>query len=89
MAYYTCLLLDADNTLLDFDAAERKALADTLIHYELPHDDAALTAYHQVNRRLWDSLAKGELNRNKLFRPVPQGPEPAGQRQGPGDERLL
>lgn len=67
MAYYTCLLLDADNTLLDFDAAERKALADTLIHYELPHDDAALTAYHQVNRRLWDSLAKGELNRNKLF----------------------
>ena len=67
MAYYTCLLLDADNTLLDFDAAERKALADTLIHYELPHDDAVLTAYHQVNRRLWDSLAKGELNRNKLF----------------------
>ena len=36
MAYYTCLLLDADNTLLDFDAAERKALADTLIHYDLP-----------------------------------------------------
>ena len=25
MAYYTCLLLDADNTLLDFDAAERQA----------------------------------------------------------------
>ena len=62
MAYYTCLLLDADNTLLDFDAAERKALADTLIHY-----DPALDTYHQVNRRLWDSLAKGELNKNRLF----------------------
>lgn len=67
MAYYTCLLLDADNTLLDFDAAERKALADTLIHYDLPHDEAALDTYHQVNRRLWDSLAKGELNKNRLF----------------------
>ena len=31
------------------DAAERKALADTLIHYDLPHDEAALDTYHQVN----------------------------------------
>ena len=67
MAYYTCLLLDADNTLLDFDAAERQALTDTLMHYELPHDEAALDVYHQVNRQLWDRLAKGELTKNKLF----------------------
>lgn len=67
MAYYTCLLLDVDNTLLDFDAAERQALTETLIHYELPHDEAALATYHAVNRRLWDRLAKGELSRNKLF----------------------
>ncbi len=25
MAIYTCVLLDVDNTLLDFDAAERQA----------------------------------------------------------------
>ena len=67
MAYYTCLLLDADNTLLDFDAAERQALTDTLTHYELPHDEAALDVYHQVNPQLWDRLAKGELTKNKLF----------------------
>lgn len=67
MAYYTCLLLDADNTLLDFDAAERQALTDTLMHYELPHDEAALDVYHKVNRQLWDRLAKGELTKNKLF----------------------
>lgn len=67
MAYYTCLLLDADNTLLDFDAAERQALTDTLMHYELPHDEAALDVYHRVNRQLWDRLAKGELTKNKLF----------------------
>ena len=67
MAYYTCLLLDIDNTLLDFDAAERQALTDTLIHYDLPHDAETLAAYHEVNRQLWAGLAKGELNRNKLF----------------------
>ena len=27
MAKYYCVLFDADNTLLDFDAAENKALA--------------------------------------------------------------
>ncbi len=67
MAKYTCLLLDVDNTLLDFDAAERQALTDTLIHYGLPHDADALSTYHEVNRRLWAQLARGELNKNKLF----------------------
>ena len=67
MAKYTCLLLDVDNTLLDFDAAERAALTDTLVHYGLPHDAAALDTYHEVNRQLWAALARGQLNKNKLF----------------------
>ena len=67
MAYYTCLLLDVDNTLLDFDAAERQALTDTLTHYGLPCDAAACDTYHQVNRKLWTGLAKGEIGRSKLF----------------------
>ena len=33
MAKYYCILFDADNTLLDFDPAEAKALAETLVHY--------------------------------------------------------
>ena len=35
MAKYYCILFDADNTLLDFDAAERKALAETLAQYNI------------------------------------------------------
>ena len=42
MAIYTCVLLDIDNTLLDFDAAERQALTDMLAEYELPHDEHCL-----------------------------------------------
>ena len=32
MAKYYCVLFDADNTLLNFDAAESKALAETLVN---------------------------------------------------------
>ena len=37
MANYTCLLLDVDNTLLDFNAAERAAVGITLEHYGMPN----------------------------------------------------
>lgn len=67
MAIYTCVLLDVDNTLLDFDAAERQALEAMLEEYELPHDVAACEIYHTVNRELWDALAKGKLSKAKLF----------------------
>ena len=67
MAIYTCVLLDVDNTLLDFDAAERKALTDMLAEYDLPHDAQACEVYHKVNRELWDALAKGTLSKAKLF----------------------
>ena len=65
MAIYTCVLLDVDNTLLDFDAAERQALTDMLTEYDLPHDAAACETYHTVNRELWDALAKGQLTRKR------------------------
>lgn len=67
MAIYTCVLLDVDNTLLNFDAAERQALTAMLAEYELPHDAHACEVYHKVNRELWDALAKGKLSKGKLF----------------------
>lgn len=67
MAYYTCILLDVDNTILDFDAAERQALTEMLARYELPCDSQVCDVYHEVNQQLWNGLAKGELTRNKLF----------------------
>lgn len=93
MAYYTCLLLDADNTLLDFDAAEQAAITDTLNHYGLPHDAEAVETYHRVNRQLWDSLARGgdqpQQTVCRAVQPCASGAWPAGCRQRPGDERLL
>ena len=38
MAKYYCVLFDADNTLLNFDAAESNALAETLVNYGIEPD---------------------------------------------------
>lgn len=67
MAHYYCILFDADNTLLDFDAAESKALAETLEHYQLPADAATMDVYRKINSALWASLEKGEIRREKLL----------------------
>ena len=66
MARYYCLLLDADNTLVDFDMAERKALVETLEHYGITPDAATVDLYHRINSGLWADLEKGLIRREKL-----------------------
>ena len=67
MAKYYCILFDADNTLLDFDAAERKALADTLRNYGIAPDAETVQTYRTINEELWRQLEKGQLRRDKLM----------------------
>lgn len=67
MAYYTCLLLDADGTLLDFEAAERKAFFETMEHFELPTTDEMLNTYMKINKELWTALENGRIKREKLL----------------------
>ena len=58
MANYTCLLLDVDNTLLDFNAAERAAVGITLEHYGMPNGPEALETYHQSTASCGTALPK-------------------------------
>lgn len=66
MAKYYCILFDADNTLLDFDAAERKALAETLTEYGLEPSSETVQKYREINEGLWRQLEKGQIRRDKL-----------------------
>lgn len=66
MAKYYCILFDADNTLLDFDAAESKALADTLTHYGIEPNNENVQKYREINNALWAQLERGQLRRDKL-----------------------
>lgn len=67
MAKYYCILFDADNTLLNFDAAENKALAETLVNYGIEPDAETVQAYRTINEELWRQLEKGQIRRDKLF----------------------
>ena len=67
MAKYYCILFDADNTLLNFDAAESKALAETLVNYGIEPDAETVQTYRTINEELWRQLEKGQIRREKLM----------------------
>ena len=67
MAKYYCILFDADNTLLDFDAAERNALAETLAQYNIEPSNETVEKYRTINEGLWRQLEKGQIRREKLM----------------------
>ena len=74
---YYCILFDADNTLLNFDAAESKALAETLVNYGIEPDAETVQTYRTINEELWRQLEKGQIKRGKAHgravHPLPQG----------------
>ena len=63
---YKYLLFDADNTLLDFDAAEKQALRETLNASPLGFSDEIHSRYHIINDNEWKKLERGETTREKL-----------------------
>ena len=63
MAKYYCILFDADNTLLNFDAAENKALTETLVNYGIEPDAETVQTYRTINEELWRQLEKGQIRR--------------------------
>lgn len=63
---YTFLLADNDNTLMDFDAAERQSLADALACFGKPFSDEVFAVYHEINRLLWEALERGETTQAAL-----------------------
>lgn len=64
---YTTLLMDADNTLLDFTRSEHDAIAETFAHFGLPHDDATIAIYSEVNDAHWKMLERGEIEKKVLM----------------------
>ena len=64
---YNTLLMDADNTLLDFTKSEHDAIAETFAHFGLPNDDATIAVYSKVNEAHWKMLERGEIEKKVLM----------------------
>ncbi len=62
----TNLLFDLDNTILDFDQAERNALRHTLLALGIEPSDAILKRYHEINQAQWKLLEQGKITRSQL-----------------------
>ena len=66
------LLLDIDDTLLDFSQAEGWALRQAFAACGLTLSDDVFAQYRQINRRQWQRLDAGEITRDDLpLRQVP------------------
>jgi YjjG family noncanonical pyrimidine nucleotidase len=61
------LLLDADNTIFDFDAAQREALLETIgLSPRDPAADEAFAAFKDINDAAWRRHEAGTLSRQDL-----------------------
>ncbi len=61
------LLLDIDNTILDFSAAEAAAIRRAFAAQGLGADDALIARYSEINRSQWELLERGLLTREQVL----------------------
>ncbi len=64
---FTTILIDLDDTLLDFGAAERVAIAKTFRDVGLEPTDALLNRYSALNRLQWECFERGEITRDTVL----------------------
>ena len=87
MARYNCLLIDLDNTLLDFDAAERAALEKLYAAHGIPPLPENFETYETINKALWAQFERGQIGRSKLLvRRFAQLLEALGMQGTPGSD---
>ncbi|MFB6429465.1 YjjG family noncanonical pyrimidine nucleotidase [Bacillus thuringiensis] len=67
MKKYKTLLFDVDDTLLDFQKAEKMALRVLFEEKGIPLTDEIEARYKKINKGLWDAFEKGELSRKEVI----------------------
>lgn len=60
------LLIDLDDTILDFQKAERIGLENTLRHYGVEPTAETIALYLQINAAHWRALEQGEMTRKQV-----------------------
>lgn len=56
------LVIDLDNTLLDFDEGARKSLELALTAFDIPADDHHIQTYKRINHQCWQAFERRELD---------------------------
>lgn len=61
------LLLDLDDTILDFHKAERVSIGETLRTFGVDPTESVLACYHAINKWHWEQLEQGKITRERLL----------------------
>lgn len=64
---YKALFFDADKTLLDFHATEKRGLEAVFAKHQLPLTEEIRSYYLTLNGALWESYERGEISRDTVL----------------------
>lgn len=67
MNKYKHIIFDLDDTILDFQDSEEKALKQIITLYELPYNKQTTACYKSINDGLWHQLEKGLITREEVL----------------------
>ena len=63
----TNIFFDLDNTLLDFDRGEARALSRAFRRFGIDPTPAVLAHYHDINLSQWELLEEGKLTKDQVL----------------------
>lgn len=67
MKKYELIIFDADETLLDFEKAEKYAFEKTMRHFNINYDEEYhLKEYKKFNKQVWDEFEKELISAEEL-----------------------
>lgn len=61
------VLLDLDNTILDFHRTESEAIKKTLSSFGVEPTEEVIATYKSYNRKCWEALERGEMTRDEVL----------------------
>ena len=64
---FRTILLDLDDTILDFGAAERVAVAKAFAEIGLEPSEELICRYSEINISQWEAFERGEIDRNRVL----------------------
>lgn len=64
---YRAILIDLDDTILDFGAAEHVAIAKTFREIGLEPTEDLLRRYSEINLSQWEAFERGEITRDTVL----------------------
>lgn len=64
---YKVIILDLDNTLIDFNHMEKESLKACLLKHGYEIHDQMIETYRAINKKLWEGLERGDYEKSEIL----------------------